>query len=114
MYADGNIRSLEFGSDIPDNATKYQERRLIQNTQHADGSFSSTEETARRLHGNHSPAHFDNMQAMINTTFNAVGGSGVYEGPEGETCIIEAITTISSKTKALINQEALTEKKFEE
>ena len=51
---------------------------------------------------------------MINTTFNAVGGSGVYEGPEGEACIIEAITTISSKTKALINQEALTEKKFEE
>ena len=54
------------------------------------------------------------MQAMINTTFNAVGGSGVYEGPEGEACIIEAITTISSKTKALISQEALTEKRFEE
>ena len=63
---DGAIRSQEDGSHLANrheelepndglcragNIPRYQERHLIQNTQHADGSFSSTEETARRLQG---------------------------------------------------------------
>ena len=41
-----------------------------------------------------------------------MGGNGVYTGPDGEPCIIDAVATISSKTKTLYDQDQELERRL--
>ena len=46
-----------------------------------------------------------NLQAMVSTVYNAVGGTGVFVGPDGENSLMEAMANVNSKTKVLAQQD---------